>query len=186
VLLLVDHPGQLARERPHRDPLVAHPRRGDRVLVGDRLELVDALEQIGEAMRVEDDADQIRPRGLVLADELLGQHLAVAGQLQPQHHHPRPRLAQLRPQASELRSLDVERVLDPGQPRLHVVDAPLEAVDPAAVGVDLCLQRAIARARCIDLALQIRPHRGSRERACREQAEDDRERARPELHGRRR
>ena len=137
-------------------------------------------------MRVEHDAHEVGLRRLVLPDELLGQDFAVARKLEAQHDQSRARLAQLRAQLCELRGLEVEAVLDPGQPRLHVVDAPLEAVDRATVGVDLVLQSAIAGLRCVDLALQVGPDGRSGDRARGEQAEHDREPARADLHGARR
>ena len=68
--------------------LVAYARRRVRVLVGDALELVDPLQQVGEAVGVEHHAHEVGLRGLVLPDELAREHLAVAREAQAQDDQP--------------------------------------------------------------------------------------------------
>ncbi len=83
----------------HELLLHCHMRRRRRVLARDRLQVVDALDQVGEPVRLQDDRGDVRRRRLIGGDDLRDQHLAVARQLDLQRAQVGARRAQLRAQA---------------------------------------------------------------------------------------
>ena len=72
-----------------------------RVLAGDRAQVVDALDQVGEAVGLEDHGRDVRRRRLVGGDQLGDQHLPVAPELDLQRGQVRAGAVQLGLQAGQ-------------------------------------------------------------------------------------
>jgi len=65
------------------------------VFARDRLQILDPLDQIGEAVGLHDDRDDVRRGRLVRGDHLGHEHVPVAPELDLQRVQPSPRRAQL-------------------------------------------------------------------------------------------
>ena len=149
----------------HELLLHGHVGRRRRVLARDRLQVVDALDQVGEPVRLQDDGGDVRRRRLVGGDDLGHQHLAVARELNLQRAQAGARRAQLRAQARQHAALDAEARFQRAQPRLQVVDAALEPLDLVGVGADARAQLTFPRLRCGDAAFQASRRRATDRRS---------------------
>src|SRR3954454_1572160 len=142
------------------------------VLLGDTLHELAALEQVGEAVRVEDHVDDVRDLGAVELDEPLGERGARLRQALAQPHEPaalvatRPEpaalVAQLVLELRELRLLAVEvglhgrlAALEPPDPRLQRADALVVRADLAREDALGPLAPADAALRGLDLLLDV-------------------------------
>ena len=125
-----------------------------RVLAGDRAQVVEPLDQVGEAVGLEDDGRDVRRGRLVGGDQLGDQHLPVAPELDLQRGQVGAGAAQLGAQAGEQVALGVEARFQRVQARLQVVDAALEALDLVGVGADPRVQLAFAGLRGGDPAFE--------------------------------
>jgi hypothetical protein len=140
VALVGGEPARLARDgRAGRGDLAGHLR----IAVPDRPELIDALEQLGEAVRVEDDVDDVRRRRLVDGAQLVREDRPVVSEAPAQPHEAGAVGAQPRAQPGEDAALDVEAALQAVLARLQCGDRPLEMGDPVAVVLRRGPQRAL-------------------------------------------
>ena len=95
-----------------------------RVLVGDALHELGALEQVGEAVGLEHDGHDVGLVGLVELDEAVGERDPRLGEPRAQPREPHALLAQLLLDARELRALGVEVALDRTCLRCSTVMSP--------------------------------------------------------------
>ena len=98
----------------------------------DALHELRALEQVGEAVGLEDHRDDVGLVGLVELDEPVGERGARLGEAGAQPREPDPLAAQLVLHARQLGALVREVGLDPDLARLQRRDVALEHVDPLA------------------------------------------------------
>ena len=111
------------------------------VLLADRLEVVDTLDQIAEAVRLEDHSHDARRRVLVGGDHLGDKHLSVLGELDLQRCQVRACRGKLRLEPVEQSFLDAQSRFERVKPRFEVFDAALKAVDLVGVGLDFRAER---------------------------------------------
>ena len=102
----------------------AHGIDDQRVAVLHAAQELDALEHVGEALRVEHDRDDVGPVGRVALAQHRGQRAAALGQPRAQAHQPLARDAQLALGLGQARLPAREVALRLGQPRREDVDRP--------------------------------------------------------------
>ena len=123
------------------------------VLAADRLELVDQLEQLGEAVRVEHDRDDVRRWRLVARPQLGGEDPVAAREAQAQLDEPCPVGAQARLEAVEDRLLHVETRLQRVLLGLEVGDRSVEpAIARASWRAAAAVAASLARAAAVRLS----------------------------------
>ena len=103
-----------------------------------------ALEQVGEAVGLEDHRDDVGLVGLVELDEPVAQRRARLGQAGAQLHEPDALLAQLVLDAVELGALARQVGLDPHLALLQRRDVALQVVDAVRVALDRRREDALA------------------------------------------
>ena len=104
--------------------------RRSRVLARDRTEIVDALDQVGEAVGLEDDGRDVRWGRLVGGDQLRDQHLPVTTELDLKRGEAGAGGAQFRAEVGEQVALDIEARFQGVQAAIRL-SSVLE-VEPAA------------------------------------------------------
>src|SRR5437660_1103687 len=82
-------------------------------LLADSLRKRDPLEQVVEAMRLKDHADDVRPVGFVVADQLRGEDALCTCLECLQLRQPRSRRVELLAELQQLRALGIQVGLDP-------------------------------------------------------------------------
>ena len=154
-----------------------------RVLGRHALDELRPLEQLGEAVGLEDHRHDVRLVGLVDLHQALAEHDPGLGEPRPQASQPDPLLAQPLLDPRELGELGVEVGLDPRLPVLQHVDVGLEDVDPARVAGDRGRQDALAPLLGLDLpALGVDLARQGRRRPAREHRQEQPETERHRHH----
>jgi hypothetical protein len=118
------------------------------------------LEQVGEAVRVQDHRDQVRRVGLVEVDQARRQQALALGELDPQPGQPRALGAEVALDGRQPRELAVEVGLEPGLLGLEHGDVGLERADAVRVAADVRGQHALLGALSLDLALFLLDARG--------------------------
>ena len=142
----------------------ADPVDDPRVLLGDALHELRALEQVGEAVGLEDHGDEVGLVGLVEMDEPLGQGDARLGQPRSQAHDPPALAAKVGLDGGQLRAPAAELTLDRRLPVAQRGDVVLQHVDAARVALDRARQDAFTLllgpdrlTLLLDLLLQLLP-----------------------------
>ncbi len=131
-------------------------------------EIGQPLEQIGEAARVEDHADQVRVVGLVVADQLLGQELPGPGQPALEQRDELSLPGQVGLSLGELGPIGVEFRLNRVLARAHERDLPLQRGDQAGqllqAALEVLLAVVLSRQLIAELAEARVGARGHRQR----------------------
>ncbi len=132
------------------------------VAVGDALQELGALEQVGEAVGLEHDRDDVGLVGLVHLDQAIGEQHAGLGEALTEPRELQPLPPQVLLDLRELGALGVEAGLQPHLLGLEHRDVGLQVADPAADGADVGRQDALTalvlldlRAVALDLALDL-------------------------------
>ena len=115
------------------------------VLVGYPVQELRLLEHVGEAVRVEDDREDIGIAVLVHLDEARREDLLRLCEVDLQSREPVACLLELVLSRVELRLLLVERLLDPVLPLLQIADLTLQALNALVVVRDRGGEHAFLR-----------------------------------------
>ena len=125
------------------------------VLVRDPLQELGALEQVAEAVGLEDHGQRVGRVRLVDLNEPPCQHGARGGQPASEPLEPVARGLEPVAHGEQLLLLRVEAALDLVEPPLRGRDLPLHGVDPAAVALDRGAEHALLRLVVLDLRLLL-------------------------------
>ena len=157
--------------------LVAQPAHavGDlAVLVRDPLEELGALEQVAEAVGLQDHGDDVGRVGLVDLDEPVGQHVARGGELATEPLEAVARLLEPVADLEQLRLLAVQVRLHAREPALRGRDLALHGVDAGAEALDRRAEYALLRLVPLDLVALLLDARGQRSRQTRQREHQER------------
>ncbi len=124
------------------------------VRIADRVEVVDLLDQLGQAVGLQENVELIRVRGLVELDQPCLQLLEGDLVVSPQEVVALGLLPVLLLQALETRPVDIEVLLERGHLRGQRADVSLEGRDLRGRARDLGREDALLVLRVRDLALQ--------------------------------
>ena len=130
-------------------------RRPGRPACGSAARRRDPLEQVRNPRGVEHDADDVGAVGLVVADELLGEHALGVRFERLELREPRARGVSSPAQLEQLGALGVEVGLDPVEPTGQGGDARAELPDPARGGLHITREAGDVAPAGADLLLEL-------------------------------
>jgi hypothetical protein len=155
------------------------------VLTADAARELRALDQVGEAVGVEDDAEDVGRVALVELDQAAGQGAAAFDQLGLEAREPGALGAQVVLDPRQPVELGVQIRLQARLPGLKPRDVGLQRIDPRAEAADISRQHALLRALGVDLVLLLLDAGGERRRPARnrhEQGKRHRQQEKAERH----
>ena len=128
-----------------------HARHDRAVLVGDPLQELGALEQVGEAVGLEHHRERVGLVGLVELHQPVGQRRAALLQLRAGPRQAVARDLEVVAHGQQLVAGAVELGLDRAQPALGAADLALEAADAVVVALDVLREDALLALLALDL-----------------------------------